>query len=97
VIAVEVFHLKLDWRRFAPSTDAVCEAWCGCASVGHNWTPTGPSWGTNNGPLQVSNPDGFLGVQKPGRDGVTNPFTAATEKIVADLAGAIGLPIPPVT
>jgi hypothetical protein len=28
---------------------------------------------------------------------VTNPFTAATEKIVADLAGVIGLPIPPVT
>jgi hypothetical protein len=55
------------------------------------------SWATNNGPVQVSNQGGFLGVQKPGRDGVTNPHTAATEKIIADLASAVGLPIPPVT
>jgi hypothetical protein len=97
VIAAEVFHLKLDLRQFAPSTDAICEAWCGCASIGQTWNLTGMSWATNNGPLQVSSQDGFLGVQKPGRDGVTNPYTAATEKIVADLAGVIGLPIPPVT
>jgi hypothetical protein len=89
--------LTLGLRRFAPSTDAISKSWCGCASVGQTWNVTGTSWATNNGPLQVSDQNGFLGVQKPGRDGVTNPHTAATEKIVADLAGVVGLPIPPVT
>jgi hypothetical protein len=47
--------------------------------------------------LQVANAAGLLGVQKPGKPGATNPHTAATEKIVADLAHVIGLPVPPVT
>ncbi len=39
----------------------------------------------------------MLGVQKPGIETPTNPYTAATEKIVGDLAFVIGLPVPPVT
>jgi hypothetical protein len=61
------------------------------------WTPTGTGWGTNNSPVQVSKPSGDLGVQKPGKPVPDNPHTAATEKIVADLAYALGLPVPPVT
>ena len=55
------------------------------------------AWATNNSPLQVANAAGVLGVQKPGQDAVTNPYTAATEKIVADLAHHLRLPVPPVT
>jgi len=54
-------------------------------------------WKTNNGPIQVKNAAGMLGVQKPGHGNPTNPHTAATEKIVADLAYLIKLPVPPVT
>ena len=38
-----------------------------------------------------------MGVQKPGHDHPDNAFTAATEKIAADLAYVLGLPVPPVT
>jgi hypothetical protein len=47
--------------------------------------------------VQVGNATGLLGVQKPGHGRPSNIHTAATEKIVADLAAVIGLPIPPVT
>lgn len=84
-------------RRFAPATNAIDAAWCSNFSSGDTWTPTGTVWQTNNGPLQVANAVGLLGVQKPGHGSPSNPHTAATEKIVADLAAVIGLPIPPVT
>jgi hypothetical protein len=45
----------------------------------------------------VVNGNGLTGVQKPGHDHPTNPHTAATEKIGADLAYKLGLPVPPVT
>jgi hypothetical protein len=86
-----------DFRRFAAETRAIDQAWSTSASSGDTWAPTGISWGTNNGPIQVKNAAGVTGVQKPGKDGVTNPYTAATEKIVADLAFHLGLPVPPVT
>jgi hypothetical protein len=89
--------LALDLRHFAPSTEALDEAWCSCACTGDVWTPTGHQWASENAPVQVSNAAGTVGVQKPGKVGVSNPHTPATEKIVADLARVIGLPIPPVT
>ena len=54
-------------------------------------------WASENGPIQVVNAAGLRGVQKPGHDHPRNPHTAATEKIVADLAHALKLPVPPVT
>jgi hypothetical protein len=51
----------------------------------------------HNAPIQVKNANGVTGVQKPGLAAPTNPHTAATEKIVADLAYHLGLPIPPAT
>ena len=39
----------------------------------------------------------MFGVQKPGISSPSNPYTAATEKIVADLAFVLDLPVPPVT
>lgn len=87
-----------DFRRFAASTAAVDAFWSTCASSGDTWKPTGIGWGTNNGPLQVVNGHGaILGVQKPGKSGVSNPLTAGTEKIVADLAFHLRLPVPPLT
>jgi hypothetical protein len=86
-----------DFRRFAASTRAVDENWSTSASSNDVWTPTGIVWGTNNGPVQLVNGHGLLGVQKPGHDHPTNPHTAATEKIVADLAYQLGLPVPPLT
>ena len=86
-----------DLRRFAPSTRAIDTVWSICHSTNDAWTPTGIAWKTNNGPLQVSNAAGVLGVQKPGQDAVTNPHTAATEKIVSDLAHLVRLPVPPIT
>jgi hypothetical protein len=59
--------------------------------------PTGISWGSNNAPVQVRRASGDLGVQKPGKPSPDNPYTAATEKIVSDLAYALGLPVPPAT
>jgi hypothetical protein len=88
----------IDFRCFAPKTAAIDKAWCECASSGDQWKPTGVAWATNNGPVQLDNGSGVLGVQKPGDARVlNNPFTAATEKIVADLAYVLGLPVPPVT
>lgn len=89
--------MLIGFRRFAPATCAIDAAWCSTFSSGDIWTPTGLTWQTNNGPLQVANATGFIGVQKPGHGKPTNAHTAATEKIVADLAAVIGLPIPPVT
>jgi hypothetical protein len=89
--------LPPDFRRFAPSTRAIDVGWSSGASSNDTWKATGVAWSTNNGPLQVVNAAGTVGVQKPGVDGVTNPLTAATEKIVADLAHLLQLPVPPVT
>jgi hypothetical protein len=89
--------LLIGFRCFAPATRAIDAGWCSNSSSGDTWALTGTAWGTNNGPLQVANRTGLLGVQKPGHAHPTNPYTAATEKIVADLAAIIGLPIPPVT
>ena len=86
-----------NFRRFALSTRAIDVEWSAFHSTNDMWTPTGVVWATNNGPLQVLNTAGVLGVQKPGREAVTNLYTAATEKIVADLAQHLGLPVPPVT
>jgi hypothetical protein len=86
-----------DFRRFAAATRAIDVGWSTCPTSNEVWTPTGVSWATNNGPLQVVNAAGVVGVQKPGVDGVSNPYTAATEKIVADLAYHLRLPIPPMT
>jgi hypothetical protein len=84
-------------RRFAAATRAIEASWCANACSGDSWRPTGPEWQTNNRPVQLVNGSGLLGVQKPGDVAPTNSHTAATEKIVADLAAVIGLPVPPVT
>lgn len=92
-------------RCFAPATTAIDRMWSANVWSGDDWRPTGIAWSTNTGPLQLVNGSGLLGVQKPGRVAVPNPeynaprnpYTAATEKIVADLAFVLGLPIPPVT
>jgi hypothetical protein len=87
-----------DFRRFADATRAIDKRWSTCACSGDAWVPTGIGWGhTNNRPVQVATPSGLIGVQKPGLVSPTNPNTAATEKIVADLAHHLGLPVPPVT
>jgi hypothetical protein len=86
-----------DFRCFAPSTKAVDEAWPKSALSNDTWTNHGLSWKTNTGPVSVVNSAGLVGVMKPVNNSPTNPQTAATEKIVADLAFAIGLPVPPVT
>ena len=89
--------LLLDLRHFAPRTEALDNAWCSCACSGNSWTPTGEQWGTNNGPIKVVDAAGNAGVQKPGKIGVTNPHTAATEKIAEDLSKLVGLPVPAIT
>jgi hypothetical protein len=89
--------LTVDLRHFAPVTTALDDAWCSCACSGDTWTPTGYQWVTENGPIKVANAAGVSGVQKPGKIGVSNRHTPATEKIVADLARVIGLPVPPIT
>ena len=89
--------LLLDLRHFAPRTEALDDAWCSCACSGNSWTPTGEQWGTNNGPIKVVDAAGNAGVQKPGKIGVTNPHTAATEKIAEDLSKLVGLPVPAIT
>lgn len=91
-------------RSFAPATNAIDRTWSTTVWSGDDWKPTGIHWPTNTAPLQLVNAGGLLGVQKPGPvDGPDpeytaprNPHTAATEKIVADLAFVLGLPIPPV-
>jgi hypothetical protein len=87
-----------DLRRFAPKTKAIEAAWSGAASSGDVWSPTGVRFGTSCEPVQVRNAAGLLGVKKPGA-GIDRvyPYMPATEKIVADLAFALGLPVPPVT
>src|SRR5260221_12834623 len=86
-----------DFRRFADATRAIDSGWSSCASSGDIWNRTGVVWGTNNAPIQVGNATSVLGVQKPGHDHPDNPNTAATEKIVADLAYHLRLPVPPAT
>jgi hypothetical protein len=85
------------FRRFAPSTCAIDAVWSTIASSGDSWKETGIRWGTNAGPSQLENGNGMFGVQKPGKPRPTNKYTAATEKIVADLAFVLELPVPPVT
>jgi hypothetical protein len=87
-----------DFRRFADATKAIDARWSSCASSGDAWVPTGIGWGnTNNRPIQVATASGLTGVQKPGHAAPSNPHTAATEKIVGDLAHQLRLPVPPVT
>jgi hypothetical protein len=85
------------FRWFAPSTCAIDAVWSTTAFSGDAWKETGIRWGTSNGPSQLENGSGMFGVQKPGIAKPTNPYTAATEKIVADLAFTLELPVPPVT
>jgi hypothetical protein len=92
-----VDHCGLTLRRFSSATETIANVWSSCASSGDAWTSTGVVWGTENAPVQVVNRAGLTGVQKPGKPQPTNPHTAATEKIVADLAHCLGLPIPPAT
>ena len=89
--------LLLDLRHFAPRTEALDDAWFSCACSGNSWTPTGEQWGTNNGPIKVVDAADNAGVQKPGKIGVTNPHTAATEKIAEDLSKLVWLPVPAIT
>jgi hypothetical protein len=86
-----------DFRRFADATRVIDSGWSTCPSSADTWTQTGVSWGTNTAPIQVENTKGVTGVQKPGHDHPDNVHTAATEKIVADLAYLLKLPVPPVT
>jgi hypothetical protein len=86
-----------EYRRFAPSTCAVEQAWSTTVFSGDTWTETGLRWDTMDRPSQLDNGKGIYGVQKPGIPNPWNPHRAATEKIVADLAFVLDLPVPPVT
>jgi hypothetical protein len=90
-------HLSENFRHFAATTRAADQLWSSGPSSGDSWTMTGQQWPTNNQPVQVVNGAGQLGVLKPNTLVPSNPYTAATEKIVADLAYLLGLPVPPIS
>ena len=88
--------LPFDFRRFAPATAAIEAAWSTTASSGDAWLDTPTKWGTNTGPALVRTAGGFQAVKKPGLPMAGN-MIAAREKIAADLAYLLELPVPPVT
>lgn len=86
-----------NFRFFAPLTQNADQSWSSCLSSGDEWKLTGEQWATNTGPIGVENAAGLKGVQKPGNNLQPQLYIAATEKIVADLAHFLQLPVPPVT
>lgn len=84
-------------RVFAAEIEALADVWSTSDTTSDQWVPTGRKWGTNSKPIEVKNQNNLRGVAKPGEAINDRCLRAAHEKIVSDLAYALGLPIPPVT
>ncbi|MFI5012714.1 MAG: hypothetical protein ACHQAY_10225 [Hyphomicrobiales bacterium] len=83
-------------RRFSAETEALASVWSDSAMSTEDWRPTGRKWPTNSQPLEVVNANNIRGVAKPGALISDRCLRAAHEKIAADLAYVLGLPVPPV-
>lgn len=88
--------MAFNFRRFAPLTMQVEAVWSTSVITTDVWTATGVGWGhTNTKPIEVKNAADYKAVQKPGNPTKGN-LIPAREKIAADLAYIVGLPVPPV-
>lgn len=86
----------MTYRSFSADLEAIAKEWAAEAITKGDWEDLGPFAKTESQPIKVKHvPGGIIGVGKPcKRD--DNVCHAAHEKIVADLAYHVGLPIPPV-
>lgn len=87
-------------RRFADNVEAIARAWRAQVLSAESWRVVGPrtiQHGEASGFFVTAN--GVGGYAKPGRNQppVTEHPRAAHEKIAADLAHDLGLPVPPCT
>jgi hypothetical protein len=83
-------------RRFSHEIEALASIWSTSATTTNVWRATGRTWPTNSQPFEVVNENNLRGVAKPGAVLTDHCLRAAHEKIVSDLAFALGLPVPPV-
>lgn len=86
----------MTYRSFPSDVEAIAKSWAETALTADEWEDLGKFGNTESQPIRVRNrKNGLIGVGKPcKRD--DNVCHAAHEKIVADLAYQVGLPIPPV-
>lgn len=85
----------MNYSRFTPADLKLAEAWSSRAESPCNWE-LGDKLMGESGPNEALNPDGLKAVAKPSvahNDGVPR---AAHEKIAADLAHHVGVPVPSV-
>jgi hypothetical protein len=85
--------------RFDEERQKLRRAWVGHAiAPGHIWRRTSPNERSDSRPFNViDDVTGRTGKAKPGELGLSDVPRAAHEKIIADLATVLDLPVPPAT
>ncbi|WP_224244400.1 hypothetical protein [Hyalangium gracile] len=86
-------------RTFPPQVEQLAQLWRAQVLTTSSWVQVGePIPGAESEPFFVRSTDGFSGLAKPGtsQPPVHRHPRAAHEKIAADLAYELGLPVPPV-
>jgi len=86
-------------RTFPPQVEHLAQLWRHQVLTTSSWAQVGdPVPGAESEPFFVRSTDGFAGLAKPGTSEppVRHHPRAAHEKIAADLAYELGLPVPPV-
>lgn len=82
-------------RHFSTELEALADKWVEMAATSDEWIDKGPYGVSESKPFEVER-DGLRGIAKPGEKKGDNIVRAAHEKIAADLAYHLKLPIPPV-
>lgn len=85
------------YRRFAPELESIAAEWAEKAVSTDAWKDLGSFGGTESRPFRARRyRDGLVGLAKPGLRHEDDVPRAAHEKLAADLAEALDLPVPPV-
>ena len=82
--------------RFPPAQVDLCASWFDTIETSDPWTEMGAIGEGESEAIRVTNHAGLNGVAKPGKPKTDGVCRAAHEKIAADLAHTLGLPVPPV-
>lgn len=85
------------WECLSDKVESICEEWRQRLFSSADWSPTSdqPSSGEANGIKVASDSVPFGAYLKPGREKNDNISRAANEKICADLAQDVDVPVPP--
>jgi len=86
--------MELECRRFAPREAELAKEWQSSVESTEHWTLGNPVGAGESGSLHITSAEGLCGIAKPAFQG--DMPRAAHEKIAADLAHILDVPVPPV-